>query len=118
MGVGHGARCTACSFNGRAFFAIASSLALPSRQSRLLGVAQQAVFQSPAPFPVCGFMPLLSVLVGVGHEPQPLPDVRRPDARSAQISRPDGVTRTFQVIRNKVKPLKGSLACNFLSKDD
>ena len=40
-GVGHGARCTACSFNGRAFFAIVSSLVRPSRQSRLAGVAQE-----------------------------------------------------------------------------
>jgi hypothetical protein len=55
---------------------------------------------------------------GVGHPVQPLSDVRSPDARSAQIGRPNGVTRVFQVSRYKVKPFKGSRARNLLSKND
>lgn len=34
---------------------------------------------------------------GVGHPPQSLPDVRRPDARSAQIGGPDAISQCFQV---------------------
>jgi hypothetical protein len=59
-----------------------------------------------------------SRVVGVGHEPQPLPDVRRADARSAQIRRPDGVALSFQVSLNKVEPPKAVFACNLLAKDD
>src|SRR5262245_37959077 len=55
---------------------------------------------------------------GVGHEPQSLPDVRSADARSAKIRRPNGVTRSFQVIRHGIEPLKGNLARNLLSKHD
>lgn len=55
---------------------------------------------------------------GVGHEVQALPDVRSPDARSAKIRRPDGVTRSFQVSRNNVEPREASRACNLLPKDD
>ena len=46
------------------------------------------------------------VLLGVGHPVQPLPDVRRTEARSAGINRPAGVTRTFQVSLYKVEPSK------------
>lgn len=42
----------------------------------------------------------------------------RPEARSAQISRPDGVARSFQVSRYKVEPTEAVLARNLLSKDD
>jgi hypothetical protein len=55
---------------------------------------------------------------GVGHEEQPLPDVRRPDARSAQIRSPDGVALSFQVSANNVEPREASPARNLLSKDD
>lgn len=41
---------------------------------------------------------VLSWTCGVGHEPQSLSDVRCPDARSRQTSRPDGVAFSFQVI--------------------
>jgi hypothetical protein len=44
--------------------------------------------------------------------------VRCPDARSAQIGRPDGVARSFQVSANKIEPGKPLLACNLLTKDD
>jgi len=54
----------------------------------------------------------------VGQPEQSLSDVRSADARSAQICRPNGVTRTFQVSRYKIPPAKGSLARNLLAKDD
>jgi hypothetical protein len=41
----------------------------------------------------------------------------RADARSAQISRPNGVTLSFQVSRYKIEPLQSILACNLLAKD-
>jgi hypothetical protein len=59
-----------------------------------------------------------SAFVGVGHEVEALSDVRPTDARSAQIGRPDGVTRSFQVRRNKVEPREAVRARNLLSKDD
>jgi len=55
---------------------------------------------------------------GVGHEPQPLSDVRRADARSANIARPDGVTRVFHVSVYKVEPSEAVFARNLLSKND
>jgi hypothetical protein len=42
----------------------------------------------------------------------------RPEARSAGIDRPEGVTRCFQVSRYKVEPSKAVLRCNLLAKDD
>jgi hypothetical protein len=60
---------------------------------------------------------LPSVAFVVGHPVQPLSDVRSPAARSAQICRPNGVTRVFQVSRYKVKPLKGSRSRNLLAKE-
>jgi hypothetical protein len=44
--------------------------------------------------------------------------VRRADARSAQIRRPDGVTASFQVSENNVEPPEAISARNLLSKDD
>ena len=58
------------------------------------------------------------VAFGVGHEVEPLPDVRGAHPRSAQISRPDGVAFPLQVSRNKVEPLHSVRARNLLSKDD
>jgi hypothetical protein len=46
-----------------------------------------------------------------------LPDVRRPDARSAQICRPDGVARFLQVSAYSVEPPEGIAARNLLSSD-
>jgi len=55
--------------------------------------------------------------LAVGHEVKPLSDVRRPEARSAGIERPDGVTRCFQVSANKVEPSKSVTGRNLLAKD-
>jgi hypothetical protein len=41
----------------------------------------------------------------------------RPDARSAQIRRPNGVTRSFQVSVNKVEPCEARLARNLFAKE-
>ena len=43
-------------------------------------------------------------------------DSRLAEARSAQIARPEGVTRAFHVSRYKIDPLER--ACNLLSKHD
>ena len=42
--------------------------------------------------------------------------MRRPEARSAGIDRPDGVTRSFQVSLNNVEPSKSVLARNLFTK--
>jgi hypothetical protein len=47
-----------------------------------------------------------------------LPDMGRADARSAEINRPAGVARSFQVSLYKVEPTKSVLARNLLAKDD
>src|SRR5208282_2884150 len=60
----------------------------------------------------------MSFTVGDGHEIEPLADVRSTDARSAQIRRPNGVTRSFQVSENKIEPLETVRARNLLSKDN
>jgi len=58
-----------------------------------------------------------SRVVGVGHEVETLADVRGADARSAEIDRPDGEARCFQVSVNKVEPTEAILACNLFAKD-
>lgn len=62
--------------------------------------------------------PFESVRVGVGHPPQPLSDVRRADARSAQIGAPDSISQSFQVSTYSGEPRPSSLARNLLSSDD
>jgi hypothetical protein len=42
----------------------------------------------------------------------------RTDARSAQISRPEGVALAFHVSRYKVEPSEPIQACNLLSNND
>lgn len=44
--------------------------------------------------------------------------MRRADARSALIERPDGVSLAFQVSVYKVEPSEAVLARNLLAKDD
>ena len=58
-----------------------------------------------------------SCALGVGHEVQPVSDVRSADARSRKRDRPEGVTQGFQVILNKVDPRPAVSACNLLTKD-
>jgi hypothetical protein len=47
-----------------------------------------------------------------------LADVGSADARSAEIDRCEGVTRSFHVRVNKVEPSEAVLACNLLTKAD
>jgi hypothetical protein len=54
---------------------------------------------------------------GVGHPEKPLSDVRRGDARSAQIGTPDGISETFQVSAYSGEPFTSIFARNLLSKD-
>jgi len=61
---------------------------------------------------------LSSLLTGVGHEPEPLSDVRSPDARSRDTDCPEGVAFAFQVILNKVEPPVGNRCINLFTKDD
>jgi hypothetical protein len=44
--------------------------------------------------------------------------MRRTDARSAQIERPDGVVLTFHVRRYKVDPRERVFACRLFAKDN
>lgn len=61
----------------------------------------------------------LSVFVHVGQprssDMETLPDVRRTEARSAGIERPDGVPRSFQVSLYKVEPSEAVIARNLLA---
>jgi hypothetical protein len=47
-----------------------------------------------------------------------LSDMRRTDARTAGIDRPEGVVRSFHVSLNKVEPSEAVLARNLLAKND
>jgi hypothetical protein len=64
----------------------------------------------------------LSIVDGVGQpvspDPKSLSDVRRADARSAAIFRPDGVSRSFQVRAYKVEPPETVLGSDLLAEDD
>jgi hypothetical protein len=94
-GVGHGAQAIA---------AVARSLVQPFRS---------ASFSAPS-----FVRTLLSHAFGVGHEVKPVPPVRRTDAASRKIDRPDGVTDVVQVIENKVEPNKRVVRRSLLAKDD
>ena len=54
---------------------------------------------------------------GVGHPPQPLPDMRRADARSAEIGGPDGIAHSFQVSAYTGEPRPSKLRRNLLASD-
>ncbi len=59
-----------------------------------------------------------SRVVGVTHPVKPLSDVRRGDARRAQIGGPDSIASVFQVNAYSGEPLTPILARNLLSKHD
>jgi hypothetical protein len=61
---------------------------------------------------------ITSETVGLGHEVNPVPSVRRTDARSREYDRPEGVSQRFQVIVNKVDPRPRVVTRNLLTKDD
>lgn len=113
----------------RAFTGLRARSQAPSLWSRVVGVAHPANCAASLIVRLF-FVPLArtrdmgSLLVlpplplaasGVGHPPQPLSDVRRADARSAEINRRAGVARTFQVSEYKVEPPESG--CNLFAKD-
>src|SRR5690349_3117369 len=51
------------------------------------------------------------------NPPEPLADMRRADARSAQICGPDFISQCFQVRSNSGEPYAAILARNLLSND-
>lgn len=57
-------------------------------------------------------------MFGVGHKPQPVPSVRRPDTASRQYCRPDGVADSFHVRIHSIEPVRASRTRNLLAKDD
>jgi hypothetical protein len=59
-----------------------------------------------------------SPTTGVGHPEQSLSDVRRADARSAQIGCPDFIAQCFQVNTYSGEPFTSIAARNLLSNDD
>jgi hypothetical protein len=92
--------------------------------SRVVAVGQPAKAASAGSAPPAWFGPPLlpSVARGVFRPfrdpPEALSDVGRADARSAEINRPAGVARSFQVSRYKVEPTETVLARNLLAKDN
>ncbi|MEG3175882.1 hypothetical protein U1872_06540 [Sphingomonas sp. RB3P16] len=120
-----------CSLSGRAFEPHRSKVApFQSLVVVVVVVIQElSIAKSFRSFDLNGFNarfacppPDPSLACGVGQlinsgEPETLSDVRRPDARSAQIDRPAGVIRSFQVSLNKVEPTESVLARNLFSKD-
>ena len=67
----------------------------------------------------CPWLASLSGTVnGVGHEPQPLADVRGADARSRNTGRREGVADSFHVSLNKVEPSEAVIARNLFTKDN
>jgi hypothetical protein len=70
-----------------------------------------------------GFTPPSALwFAGVGQPNSPpeesLSDVGRADARSRQITRPDGVTDLFQVKRYSIEPFKSVSTANLLANED
>jgi len=61
---------------------------------------------------------LKSRAFGVGNPVKPLPDVRRPDARSAQIGRPNGIAQRFQVSAYSGEPATSKRARSLLPKNE
>jgi hypothetical protein len=135
QGVGHEQRCTAALFSCSPFAPPPLSsyvVAFACRKSRAAGVghvanraASVSVVPECRPLSVeyaAAALDAASPLVGVGHpdgtEVEPLSDVRRPDARSAQIRSPDGVALSFQVSANNVEPREAIPARNLLPKHD
>jgi hypothetical protein len=59
-----------------------------------------------------------SCRVVVGHEEQPLSDVRSADAVCSEYGVPAGVAFAFHVCENKVEPAVSNSCANLLSKDD
>jgi hypothetical protein len=62
-------------------------------------------------------LPKQSLAWGVCQKEKPLPDVRRADARSAQIGGPDRISQRLQVSANSGEPLAAKTTRNLFSKE-
>jgi hypothetical protein len=69
-------------------------------------------------FAVARLEPFPSDAFGLGHPPDSLTDVRRIDARSAQIGGPEPIGQCFQVSAYSGAPRPAKRARNLLSSDD
>ena len=107
-----------------------ASVAMPgvSFQSRLLAVAQPAIWTKSRKSFACGpsaraiafsgseySPPALAFVAGVGQPVISGSDMRAAEARSRQKRRPEGVTLCFQVSRYKIEPVASVF--NLLSND-
>src|SRR5690606_22919432 len=103
------------------FLCARSTSILPPSPSDALGVLHPAIVAVLARDlyePLVRVTFLASSTIGVGHPPKPLPDVRRTDARSAQIGGPEGISHCFQVSTYSGEPFTSISARNLLSKDN
>lgn len=124
IGVGHPANNAQWSRMSCRFLpsALVSVFSVAPFQSRVVAVGHPASAASAGNAFWPTERPDVSCACGVvqpfSNPPEPLSDVRRPDARSAEINRPAGVARSFQVSVYKVEPTEAVLARNLLAKDD
>ena len=80
-------------------------------------ISQLSLFPASL-LPFCAGVPAIGVGQPLCCEVQSLSDVRRADARSAEIDRFEGVTLSFHVSVYKVEPSKAVLARNLLAKNN
>jgi len=93
--------------------AVQRSFVQPLRSASFAAPSNVRTDLSPSFAPVVG-----QPVSGNADEVEALTDVRRTDARSAQISSPEGVARAFHVSAYSVEPREAVRARNLLSKDD
>ena len=138
FGVGQPVRCTS-QFSGREFRSHCAGPAVFSA-SCTVGVAHpdsilSVVLESVLSWPWAWALGILSPADGAGvsdaiggeadslprslcDPEESLPDVRRADARSAQIGSRHGISQYFQVSEYSGEPFTSSLARNLFAKDD
>ena len=136
VGVGQPASAAASFTDMPTLVVFLSSGFTPRAASAVVGVGQPAIVTTvarPSPewrAPVrfserARSAPLKSETLGVGQPvhsdsspPEPLPDVRGADARSAQICGPDAIAQSFQIEPYSGEPAPSSRARNLLPKHD
>lgn len=117
-----------CAFEPSGFFIVSARASEPSRSFCPLVVGQPASHTTRPRSELSGTFTsglppsFQSLVVVVGQPVKPLADVEAseaflPEARSAGIDCPAGVTRFFQVSLYKVQPAEAVLARNLLPKD-
>jgi hypothetical protein len=100
-----------CSLKGLEFFSAVAWLVLPLRQSLDSGVANLTASTSWICLLGAGLplLPRLSLAIGVGHKPQPVALVRRPNVGSSQHCPSAVIPERGQITNNdpKAAPRKG-----------